>query len=458
MTAPLKPIPFVRDSSETDVDLSTQTEINWIMDGTSLYGNTPASEPNYGTMNQVGTCLQENIVTCDENINTVNDELSSLQTSVDEILQGSDENHLLKTVPPSFTTNLVKYITVDEGDVPDLEIQGFNFDTTVWLHNDNALSLDDVTAENLNDYFSDGATPATEGIYTVNLYNQAGGIESNECFLHVIPNQFTSLPTITRNLPTSVVIKELTPLELRCDGINYETITWNLNGYPIPNQNTNILTVSNGALTTDNGIYSAVFTNSEGSTFSVFCTVNVTPNKQVQPVVKAQPLNRTVYEDQSTYFVTSGQNYDYIAWEQNDIEIPDVRGGILKIDNAQTSSEGWYRAKFVNDVGTVYSQYVYLTVIPSSEFEPPVLTQDIGTDLSAQKLLQLKVNDPLSFTASAKSYAGLMWSKDATVLNTTDETFSIQNVETSDQGQYKCMFYNNLGYVQTTIVTVLVTY
>jgi len=64
----------------------------------------------------------------------------------------------------------------------------------------------------------------------------------------------------------------------------------------------------------------------------------------------------------------------------------------------------------------------------------------------------------LTFVTEAEAYVGLIWSRDATVVNTTDETFHIDSVETSDQGQYKCLFYNGLGYVQTSIVTVIVTY
>jgi len=456
MTTTLTPLPYVRDDSE-DGTLQSQTEINWVTNGSTLFGSSPESEPNYGTLNQVGTSLQENIVTCDNNINTVYTEMTTLQTSVNTIIQGNDENHLLKTIPPSFTTNITKYINVNEGDIPTLEVQGNNFDTTVWLYDNTPLVLDDIKSENLNTYFASGSTAASEGIYQVNLYNQAGGISSNECFLHVIPTTFTEIPTITKNLESSIIVKELTTLELRCDGSNYETITWKFNGYPIDNENTNILTIS-PALTANNGVYSAVFTNTEGSVESVFCTVTVTPNKQVAPVVMGQPLNRSVFENQSTYFVTSGQNYDYIAWELNGVEVPNVRGGILTIDDAKSSQEGWYRAKFVNDVATVYSQYVYLTVKPASDYELPYITQDIGQDLGPQLLITLTVGDPLTFTANAEAYVGLIWSKDATVVNTTSETFSIQNVETSDQGQYKCLFYNGLGYVQTTIVTVIVTY
>ena len=456
MTTTLTPLPFVRDGSETGTLLS-QKEINWVTNGSTLFGSSPESEPNYGTLNQVGTNLQENIVTCDNNINTLNNELTTLQTSVDTIVQGNDQNHLLNTIPPSFTTNLTKYINVNEGDIPNLEVEGNNFDTTVWFHNDNPLVLDDIKSEQLNNYFLPGTEPASEGVYHVNLYNQAGGIESNECFLHVIPNTFTEIPSITKNLESSIIVKELSTLELRCDGSNYETITWKLNGYDIPGENTNILTIS-PALTSNNGVYSALFTNSVGSVESVFCTVTVTPNKQVAPVVMGQPLNRTVFENQSTYFVTSGQNYDYIAWELNDIEVPNVRGGILTIDDAKPNQEGWYRAKFVNDVETVYSQYVYLTVTPASGFELPYITQDIGQDLGPQLVMTLTVGDTLSFTANAEAYVGLIWSRDAAAVNTTTETFTIQNVETSDQGQYKCLFYNGLGYVQTTIVTVIVTY
>jgi len=456
MTTTLTPLPFVRDDSETGTLLSQQ-EINWVTNGSTLFGSSPESEPNYGTLNQVGTSLQENIVTCDNNINIINNELNTLQTSVDTIIQGNDEKHLLETIPPSFSTNLTKYINVNEGDIPTLEIEGSNFDTSVWFFNNTPLELDNVKSENLNDYFAAGTTTASEGVYQVNLYNQAGGIESNECFLHVIPTTFTELPTITKNLESSLVVKELSSFELRCDGLNYETITWKLNGYPIANENTNILTVS-PALTTSNGIYSAEFTNTEGSVNSVFCTVTVTPNKQIAPVVMGQPLNRTVFETKSTYFVTSGQNYDYIAWEFNGIEVFNVRGGILAIDNATLSQEGWYRAKFVNDVATVYSQYVYLTVNPASGYELPYITQDIGQDLGPQLVLTLTVGDPLTFAAEAEAYVGLIWSRDATVVNTTDETFHIENVETSDQGQYKCLFYNGLGYVETTIVTVIVSY
>ncbi len=456
MTTTLKPLPYVRDGSETGTLLSQQ-EINWVTNGSTLFGSSPESEPNYGTLNQVGTSLQENIVTCDDNINTLSTDLTTLEISVNDIVQGSDNNHLLQTIPPGFISNLIKYINVNEGDIPTLDVQGSNFDTSVWFFNNTPLELDNVKSENLTNYFATGATTASEGVYQVNLYNQAGGISSNECFLHVIPSTFTEIPTITKNLEPSIVVKELSTLELRCDGLNYETITWKFNGYPIDNENTNILTVS-PALTSNNGVYSATFINTEGSVESVFCTVNVTPNKQTLPVVKAQPLNRTVFENQSTYFVSSGQNYDYIAWEINDVEIPNVRGGILNLDDVSASQEGWYRAKFVNDVGTVYSQYVYLTVTPASEFELPVLTQDIGQDLGPQVLLQLTIGDSLSFTAGADAYSGLIWSRDATIVNTTSETFSIDSVETSDQGQYKCLFYNGLGYVQTTIVTVIVSY
>jgi len=456
MTTTLIPLPYVRDDSETGTLLS-QKEINWVTNGSALFGSSPESEPNYGTLNQVGTSLQENIVTCDNNINILNTELTSLQTSVDTIIQNGDEKFLLKSIPPSFSTNLTKYINVNEGDIPTLEVQGTNFDTSVWFFNDNSLVLDDLKSENLNTYFATGATTASEGVYQVNLYNEAGGVESNECFLHVIPSTFTGFPTITKNLESSIVVKELTTLELRCDGLNYETITWKLNGYTIENENTNILTIS-PTLTSNSGVYSAVFTNTEGSIESAFCTVTVTPNKQVAPIIMGQPLNRTVFENQSTYFVTSGQNYDYIAWELNGVEVPNVRGGILTIDDAKPSQEGWYRAKFVNDVATVYSQYVYLTVKPASDYELPYITQNIGELLGPQQLITLTVGDPLMFVAGAEAYVGLIWSRDATVVNTTSETFYIENVETSDQGQYKCLFYNGLGYVQTSIVTVIVTY
>jgi len=459
MTIPLKPIPYVRDSSETDVDLLTQTEINWVQDGESLYGNNVNSEPNYGTLNKVGTNLQENIIICDENINTVNDALTQLSLIVSDYIDLSNADLLLTVTPPNITNDLIPYISLNEGDPLGSAVGSNlgvfsvnNFDAIIWQKNGDYINLPNVDETDLGAVIDANALaiPSMTGEYQAIVYNETGSTLSTKMFVNIIKNTYYDLPTVTTNITTtSETVKEFSKLELKIIADNYSSLQWKLDGFPITGETTNILKIENIS-SAQSGTYSCDVTNPNGTISSNLKTIIVSKTINTKPVISSQPNNRSVNENNDTTFIVAGQNYDYIHWEKDGEIIPNLSSGLLQIFNCQLDDEGWYRAKLGNDAGTVYSQYVYLTVIPLSNTLPPIITQ--------QPTPVLHISEGSSGTITVDSNYGTssLWQKDSNVIATNTKEIIIPDASINDAGSYRYLVFNGNGFAESNDCIVII--
>ena len=458
----LKPLPYVRDSSEVTTQPG-QKEINWIVDGDPLYGNNAQSEPNFGTLNKTGTSLQENIEACDQNVHTVYDMINELSIEVTDQLDIFTSDLLQRTIPPKIKQDLPKYVILNEGDsflpqddanpqenVTPLQVE--NFDAIIWKKNGEIVQLPNVTESDIGAVVDgDGVViPEMEGEYQAIAYNEAGSASSTKMFINVNRTLYVGLPIITEDLSAgSKTIREFEELELKVLAENYESIQWKRDGYPITGATTNVLNILNISAS-QAGIYSCDIVNTNGVTTSVLKSILVSRTINIPPTITVQPNNRSVNEEGDTIFIVAGQHYEYIHWEKDGEIISNLSSGVLQIFNATEADEGWYRAKLGNAAGVTFSQYVYLTVIPLSATLPPEMI------LQPPNVLNLLAGESLTIEVDSKYDTSRLWQKDGNALLNDSKVLTNESASLADTGIYRYLAFNANGYVESTSCIVMI--
>ncbi|CAN5532545.1 hypothetical protein BH10BAC6_BH10BAC6_17330 [soil metagenome] len=219
---------------------------------------------------------------------------------------------------------------------------------------------------------------------------------------------------------------------------------WRKNGVDIPggtNQQFQIAV----SKATDAGSYDCVIFG---------CSLSSTTNPAVividtKPAITAQPLARTICENDTTSFsVTATGTALTYQWFKNDEVMVGKTGSTVKITLASSADEGMYKCEVRGACDpAVISAAVKLTV----NIAPKITTQP--------KTQVLKVGDELLLTVKSDgANLNYVWKKGGVALtNGTTATFRIASAAKADAGPYTCTVTNSCGNALSAVATITVT-
>ncbi|MFM2082855.1 MAG: hypothetical protein RL380_1546, partial [Verrucomicrobiota bacterium] len=219
------------------------------------------------------------------------------------------------------------------------------------------------------------------------------------------------------------------------------TYQWRFNDAPLAGA-TNASLSLGSVQTNQAGNYTVVVSNPFGSVISYAAklTVNFLP-----PAIITQPVSRTNNAGTTaTFAVTvSGSAPLAFAWYLNDVRLTYSSGtavsSTLTLTNVQQASTGNYYAIITNAAGVVTSSVVALTVVdtaPVITSQPASRTNNAGTTAS------------FSVAVTGTTPRTFQWSFNGTnLLNATNSSFSVGNVQQANVGNYSVTVSNALGSV-----------
>mgnify|MGYP000520354499 CR=1 FL=1 len=187
------------------------------------------------------------------------------------------------------------------------------------------------------------------------------------------------------------------------------------------------------------GVYSAVISNSAGST----TTDNATLTLSGVPAITTQPASMTVTAGGSVTFTSaaSASPAPTLQWKFNGTDITGATGASLPIMNVQSANAGTYTMVATNSAGSVTSAGAILTVTAAT-IAPVITTQPSSQTVTA--------GSAVTFSAAATGLPAptYQWRKDGVNLNgATSAAYTISSTVTSSAGTYTVVAANSAGSV-----------
>jgi hypothetical protein len=221
------------------------------------------------------------------------------------------------------------------------------------------------------------------------------------------------------------------------------TYQWRLNGAPLAGQTNAGLSIASvqGA---DAGGYDVVVNNTGGAITSAVAVLHI------PPVITTQPVAGTNYEGDNVILsvAATGSTPLNHQWQKNGADIPGATNTTLDFSPVTPSDEGAYRVRVFNAVGSLFSDTVQRTVIPTN---PPVIVLQPASRTVFQGGIA-------RFTVQAASYPRLtyLWLLNGAPLPAeTNSTLVLSNLTTGQSGgSYQAVVGNESGG-STSAVAVL---
>jgi hypothetical protein len=165
----------------------------------------------------------------------------------------------------------------------------------------------------------------------------------------------------------------------------------------------------------------------------------------VPPVITAQPTGQTVTAGQNaTFSVAAGGSAPLIyQWSFNGTSIVNATNATLTLTNVLGGAAGNYFVVAANLNGSVTSSVAILTVSdPTIVSQPAALTVYTGQSAT------------FSVTAAGSSPLSYQWSFNGTnIVNATNATLTLSNVQSSQAGNYSVLVSNSYGSVNSAAAT-----
>jgi hypothetical protein len=285
-----------------------------------------------------------------------------------------------------------------------------------------------------------GVQTGQAGNYTVVVSNTFGSVTSDTATLTV-----NTPPTITQQPQSRAnVVGTTATFTVTATGTAPLRYQWQFDGTALVEATNATLSLSN-LQTNDAGDYAVEVTNEYGSVTSAVATLTV----GVLPTITLQPENQTnlVGTDATFTVAATGTAPLSYQWRFNNVNIAGATNATLNLTNVQTGQAGNYTVVVSNSFGPATSTTAALTVTtrPSITQQPQSRTNVVGTTAT------------FTVTAAGTSPLRYQWQSDGTdLVNATNATLSLSNVQTNNVGNLAVMVANNFGSVTSALVTLTV--
>jgi hypothetical protein len=222
---------------------------------------------------------------------------------------------------------------------------------------------------------------------------------------------------------------------------------WRFNGQNLADATNATLTLSN-LQTNQSGYYSVVVSNSAGVLESRQAWLSV----QLPPLVISQPQNQTVIGyTTATLEVTPGITPPFwYQWRLSGTNLPGATNATLVLNNVQKSQEGDYSVLVWNVAGQVLSSNAHLTVnLPAHIVQQP--TNNVyGTNT---------ITTTLPTTVTGDGLIACQWYFNGDpLLNATNASLVLTNLQGSQQGAYQLVVSNAFGMDTSAVVQLTVLF
>ncbi|MDB6139398.1 MAG: hypothetical protein JWO94_2470, partial [Verrucomicrobiaceae bacterium] len=193
--------------------------------------------------------------------------------------------------------------------------------------------------------------------------------------------------------------------------------------------------------------YDVVVSNPFNPQGILSATANITA--LAAPKIMQQPLARTAAlgSDADFNVQASGDGLLLYQWKKNGVAINTQTAASLHLSSMVAADGALYSVTVTNDVGTVTSSAVRLTLLAP----PKIIVKPVATTA--------KANNAAALTSTATGAATLRyhWQKDnADIIGATSATFKIASAHPADAGLYRVVISNSVATVYSDPVTLMV--
>lgn len=265
-------------------------------------------------------------------------------------------------------------------------------------------------------------------------FTQVAGV--SRLFLARLHGGNAVAPTITAQPQSQTAsIGQTATFSVTASGTQTLAYRWRKNGSFISGATSSSYSVVN-VQASSAGNYDVEVSNVAGIVFSqpASLTVNTPPN------ISAQPVNKTAFVGQSTFFTVSvsGSSPLSFQWRKEGVSISGATSQSYFIGSVQASQAGGYSVVVSNPYGTVTSDTATLTV--SSAVAPNISSQPQSR--------QVDVGQSVTFSVSATGSPSpsFQWRKNGTAIpGETGPSYTIGSVQPSHAGTYDVVASNIAG-------------
>ncbi len=320
--------------------------------------------------------------------------------------------------------------------------------TYLWNFGDNTTAL----GQNVTHQFGIGS-------YSLNLTTSANGCSSSSNAT-TTTIKIDGAPSISTNLPTALIVKSGSPINLSVSALNNSisnvstlNYQWYFNSNTIPTETKTTYDITSSS-SSNAGPYYVKVTNVCGTVNST--VVNITIINA--PSITTQPTSQSVCIGGNTSLsvtatvndgsVPTYQWYYQQTLSSGPLPIDQSVTNILSLSSFSQSKVGYYYVAVKNTVGTTNSNVVYVGDETAPTITPILSSPTILGTICINSNIQLSS----TFDSKRKTTPTISWSHNHQVINNQNSLqLSLSNLSISDSGLYLLQVTNACGLAKDSV-------
>lgn len=297
-------------------------------------------------------------------------------------------------------------------------------------------------------YSSYNVTTSTAGRYKVVITSPSGFTVTSDEAVIVVTKRATGPSFTTQPSDQTAYAGGSVTFTAAATG-GTVTYQWRKNGVSISGATSATLTLNN-LTTADEGSYTVVAQNADGSTASAIAELTVLPS--LAPTITSQPTSQVGGRLGSVSFtvVATGSPAPTYQWKKNGTNIPGATTATLSLTSLVTADAGNYSVVVSNAAGSVTSDQASLTVYDQQPYAPAFTTQPEGGTYVPGASVTLIV------AVSGFPVPTLQWYKNGSAISGAHSTMlSLGKMSAGVEGQYYAVATNDLGTAASRVATLV---